>query len=190
MTSKRWPLYAIAALFAGPLVLAVLLYAGRGALDFGALPNPDRELIATPANLDGTALERPDGSLTDSDWARYRWSLIYARMSRCERQCGDALTRLSQVRAALGEDRDRVQLVFIAPSADAGDGAGGGFAIGLIDGRHRDELIRAFGSERLEQGRYFVVDPLGNVILSYPDDADQTRLLDDLERLLDVSRVG
>jgi hypothetical protein len=52
------------------------------------------------------------------------------------------------------------------------------------------ELVRLLGQERLEAGRYFVVDPLGNVILTYPDDADQGRLREDLERLLDVSRVG
>jgi hypothetical protein len=65
-----------------------------------------------------------------------------------------------------------------------------GFVIGLFDVSGGDSLVDLFGRERLEQGRYFVVDPLGNIILSYPDSADQQRLLDDLERLLSVSRVG
>ncbi|HUF73708.1 MAG TPA: hypothetical protein VMR74_12500 [Gammaproteobacteria bacterium] len=51
-------------------------------------------------------------------------------------------------------------------------------------------LARLLGPERLADGRYFVVDPLGNLILSYPADADQGRLLEDLERLLNVSRIG
>jgi hypothetical protein len=65
-----------------------------------------------------------------------------------------------------------------------------GFTIGLLN-RDRDaELIQALGVDRLERGRLFVVDPLGNLILSYPPDADQARLLKDLERLLNVSRIG
>ena len=64
------------------------------------------------------------------------------------------------------------------------------FLLGLLETPGSAELSQVLGPERLEEGRYFVVDPLGNLILSYPDDADQSRLLRDLERLLDVSRVG
>jgi hypothetical protein len=61
---------------------------------------------------------------------------------------------------------------------------------GLLDRERDAELIQVLGVDRLEQGRLFVVDPLGNLILSYPPDADQARLLKDLERLLSVSRIG
>ncbi|MDP3715723.1 MAG: cytochrome C oxidase subunit I, partial [Burkholderiales bacterium] len=36
----------------------------------------------------------------------------------------------------------------------------------------------------------YLVDPLGNVVLRYPRDADPTRIKKDLQRLLRVSRIG
>jgi hypothetical protein len=80
--------------------------------------------------------------------------------------------------------------VFITTDENFGFAEHPGLVIGLLD-RDRDaDLVRALGSERLEQGRFFVVDPLGNLILSYPPEADRKRMLEDLERLLGVSRIG
>jgi cytochrome oxidase Cu insertion factor (SCO1/SenC/PrrC family) len=186
-----WPVAAVAALFIGPLLIAIGLYAARGSFGgFAQLANPDRELIESPPALPLVGLEQPDGTATGPGWSRSRWSLIYAKMSACEGRCVEALTRLHQVYQALGGDRDRVQLVFLAPSSQVGTTAAANFLIGILDSPSGAELVRLLGPERVENGRYFVVDPLGNLILSYPADADQGRLLKDLERLLDVSRVG
>lgn len=191
MKRGAWPLVALAALFFGPFLIAVLLYAGRGGLGgLEQLPNPDRELIEDPQSIPVAALPLADGSKTVPDWARSRWTLIYARIPACEGRCEAALTRLHQVYLALGGDRDRVQPVFLARASEVRIQVPAEFLTGILDPADGAELIGVLGAERLLEGRYFVVDPLGNVILSYPDDADQSRLLKDLERLLDVSRVG
>jgi hypothetical protein len=189
--ARSWPLFAIGALFAGPFVVALLLYAGRGSFGgFEQLPNPDRELFASPPGIPLAPLRLADGSATDPGWARSRWSLIYARMRPCEASCLDALGRLHEVYLALGSERDRVRLVLLVPASAGSTRVPADFLLGILAAPGGDELVRVFGPERLEEGRYFVVDPLGNVILSYPDDADQGRLLQDLERLLEFSRVG
>jgi cytochrome oxidase Cu insertion factor (SCO1/SenC/PrrC family) len=38
--------------------------------------------------------------------------------------------------------------------------------------------------------RLYLVDPLGNLLMSYPPDAPPRALLDDLERLLKLSHIG
>lgn len=191
MKSPRWPLVALALLFFGPFLVAVLLYAGRGAFGgFERLPNPDRELIAEPGLVPLEPLRLADGSVSEADWSRSRWSLIYARISPCEGECEPALIRLHQVWLRLGGDRDRARQIFLAPASELPITTPAEFLSGQIDAPESAGLIAALGEERLEEGRYFVVDPLGNVILSYPDAADQERLLHDLERLLEYSRVG
>ncbi len=191
MRSRRWPIVALAALFFGPFIVAILLYAARDTLGgFELVPNPDRELIGNPATLPLEPLRLADGTATDAAWARSRWSLIYARIPACGEGCQDALTRLHQVYLALGGDRDRVQAILLLPANETPVRTPPEFVTGVLDAPEGPGLISLLGRERLEEGRYFVVDPLGNVILSYPDDADQGRLLEDLERLLDVSRVG
>lgn len=183
------PVPLLAILFIGPLVLAVLLYTWRGVIGgFGQLPNPDRELIEDAPVLPSVELLWPDGTISAADGMRSRWSLIYARMPACDDACRAALDRLNQVYLALGTDR--VQLVFLAPANELRSLPPLDILFGALDDADGAELIDLLGRERLSDGRYLVVDPLGNFILSYPDDADQGRLLEDLERLLDVSRIG
>lgn len=183
------PLPILALLFFGPFILAIVLYAGRGSFGgFDQLENPDRELIATAAEMPRIELRTPGGALVSADGLRSRWSLIYAKMPACEAGCTEALERLNQVYLALGTDR--VQLVLLTSAGETGSLPPYELSVGLLDAADDSDLVALLGYERLEEGRYFVVDPLGNLILSYPADADQGRLLEDLERLLDVSRIG
>jgi hypothetical protein len=51
-------------------------------------------------------------------------------------------------------------------------------------------LLQALGAERLAQGRVYIADPQGNVVVSYPAEVEQKELLRDLKRLLSVSGTG
>jgi hypothetical protein len=182
------PLTVLAVVFIGPLVLAIVLYAGRDTFGpFDSMPNPDRELIEDARVMPPTVLEGPDGAAAAF---RSRWSLIYAKMAACDAACLRALERLNQVYDALGKERQRVRLVYLAPARSLGAPGARSYLAGRLDTVEGAELARLLGPERLAAGRYFVVDPLGNLVLSYPADADQSRLLEDLERLLNVSRIG
>jgi cytochrome oxidase Cu insertion factor (SCO1/SenC/PrrC family) len=114
--------------------------------------------------------------------------LIYARISPCEAQCAAELDRLQQVHAALGRDQDRVQRVFLTGDPRESSRRQSGLVAGRLE--PRSSLSMLLGPERIAAGRVFVVDPLGNLVSSYPPDADRRRILEDLERLLDVSKVG
>jgi hypothetical protein len=39
-------------------------------------------------------------------------------------------------------------------------------------------------------GRIYIVDPLGNLMMSYAPDAPQKALLEDLKKLLKLSHIG
>ena len=45
-------------------------------------------------------------------------------------------------------------------------------------------VVAALGAERIGDGRVYVADPRGDVVLSYPPDVEQKELLRDLKRLL------
>lgn len=184
------PLTVLAVLFFGPVVLAIVLYAGKDIFGgFDLLSNPDRELIENPPTVPAIPLQSHDGGADRMDSFRSRWSLIYARITDCDEACLSALERIGQVHLALGKERQRVRLVFLAAQGQL-DVPAADFLTGALDAPEGAGWVRLLGPERLENGRYFVVDPLGNLILSYPPDADQKRLLEDLKRLLAVSRIG
>jgi cytochrome oxidase Cu insertion factor (SCO1/SenC/PrrC family) len=180
----------IAATCLGPFVLALLVYYVPNELTERRLANPERALLASPMPLPKVPVRMAGGGMTGPDWARYRWSLIYARITPCEGHCASALARLTEVHLALGRNQARVQRVLLVADEDFRMTGDPELLVGYLDGERDAELVGALGLEMLEQGRIFVVDPLGNLVMSYPPEPDQARLLEDLERLLDVSRIG
>ena len=167
----------------GPFGAALLLYYVPA--DLAWLPQlpGSRELLVPPVAAPPTWLDAGEGEAR----ARYRWSLIYAKMTACDRPCSATLERLRQVHTALAGDADRVRRVFWhagdAPSA-SGDPD---LVLRRIDDAPGDGVVRALGPDRLEAGRVYVADPRGLLVVSYPADVAQKELLRDLKRLLTVS---
>lgn len=187
--SRRAPiLIAVACL--GPFALAVLAYYAPTHVTLRPLANPERMLLPHAVPLPAVPLRTAGGGTSGVDWARSRWSLIYARMTPCEGLCASDLARLTAVYLALGRNRARVQRVLLIADEDFRMTGDPTLLVGYLDEGRDAALVRALGADLLEQGRIFVVDPLGNLVMSYPPAPNQQRLLEDLERLLDVSRIG
>ena len=190
MSLRSWTvpiLIAVACL--APLALALVAYYVPNAFTREMLVNPERTLLSSPVPLPAVPL-RTAGGATAPDWARYRWSLIYARITPCEGRCAADLGRLTAVYLALGRNRARVQRVLLLGDETFSMTGDPELLVGYLDAARDVELVGALGREGLEQGRIFVVDPLGNLVMSYPPAPDQAQLLRDLERLLEVSRIG
>ena len=175
MRHKSLVPWLIALVCLGPFGLAMLLYYGpRDVVWLPQLPG-QRELLDTPVPLPAAWLDGTPGA--------YRWSLIYARMAACDRQCTRELTRLLKVRQALGKDQEHVQRA-LWYAGDAPGLADPELKLQRLDESPGPEVAAALGLNRNGSGRIFVADPRGDVILSYPVDVEQKELLRDLKRLL------
>ena len=172
MKHKSFTPWLVAAVCFGPFAVALFLYYGPfGQTWLPQLPG-SRELLAQPIAVPP---EWHDGAA--------RWQLIYARMAPCGQQCAQHLARLQQVQVALGRDQDRVQraLWHVGDLPDLDDPKLAAHALDDDVGRG---VAKALGAERLNDGRVFVANPRGIVIVSYPPDVEQKELLRDLKRLL------
>jgi hypothetical protein len=101
------------------------------------------------------------------------------------------------VRAASGADRERVQRVFLARAraatrvaarAAAGSHHGAGeppAAAPLTRG-----ILEHAGRGPAAADRVYLIDPLGNLMMSYAADARPKGMLEDLKKLLRLSHVG
>ena len=173
MKHKSFAPWLVALVCFGPFLAALFLFYGPfGATWLPQLPG-SRELIAPSAPL--PAAWRNSGPAP--------WQLIYARMSPCEQQCAQHLGRLLQVQLALGRDQDRVQRVVwhVGGLPDLRDPE---LVVHALDDEAARSMVTALGADRMTDGRVYVADPRGEVILSYPPDVEQKELLRDLERLL------
>ncbi len=173
-------------LFFGPVFAALLAYLGPWELvpdrsaAYGVLIDPARPLPAQP-QVAGASDNQA------ADWLRSRWSLIYLSGAGCDQPCRERVTALGQIHKALAEDRARVQRVLLHSAGAPAPREAGLLVVPLGDAAAL-ELEAELRSAH--PGPIYVSDPLGNLVLAYPADAQDKGILNDLERLLRLSRIG
>lgn len=188
---NRLFLIFIIALFAVPLALAWLLvghWQPSGSRHHGELLNPARpftEFVAT----------RTDGEVLDSRYLHGRWTLLYPAGSDCAQDCRTSLYDMRQVRLALGKDIDRLQMLFLlptAPDAQLSDWLAQEHAqttVAVAAATTTAFLTQAFAGATLGDGIY-LLDPLGNLVLHYRAVENPKHILDDIKHLLKLSNIG
>jgi hypothetical protein len=182
----------LGALFLLPLLLAFFTYYGTSwrparHLNHGTLLEPVRPLPQVPLAVLGDGDQRlPQRLFT------HRWSLVYVGDGQCAADCRQALYVMRQTRLSLNNDMDRVTRVFLA----SGDCCARGFLAHEHAGLVVVDAGDAAGAQLLRQfppGRahtLFVVDPLGNLLMSYDARQNPHGLLEDLKNLLRLSQIG
>jgi cytochrome oxidase Cu insertion factor (SCO1/SenC/PrrC family) len=193
---RRLQLVAIALVFAGPLGLAFWLYYGGGAL----LPHArvNRGVLVDPVRpLPAASLPTPAGPPTAGDFLRGKWSLVTVVGAECDAGCRQRLAELRKVRRALERDGSRVRRVLLgAPGCCRAAELGppeADLVVAWLDGQDGAALLHEFpdyGAPVADSGRVYLVDPLGNLLMTYPPGADLKDLLKDLEKLLRLSHIG
>jgi hypothetical protein len=172
----------LAALFLLPLLAAAWMYYGTdwrpaARVNHGVLISPVRPL-ASPIFRD-------------------KWSLVYVGSGACDEACRQALYVMRQTRIALNTDMTRVARVFIA----TGECCARDFLArehpGLIildasASEAASESTRLLGQFPPDDRAHtlFIVDPLGNLMMSYDARQNPRGLLEDLRKLLRLSHIG
>jgi hypothetical protein len=190
-------LAALAALFLLPLALAFCAYYGTdwrpsGHVNHGQLISPARPLPAV--TLPRVSLETgTTGAPPAATPFRSHWSLVYVGSGDCDAACRDALYVMRQTRLGLNNNMTRVERVFLVTRACcdrpflAREHAG----VMVLDasGPRAEGLLALFPAPGREH-TLFVVDPLGNLMMSYDARGNPHGLLEDLQKLLRLSHVG
>jgi hypothetical protein len=184
----------LAALFAAPVIAAYVLFlnpewAPSGRTNYGQIVTPPRPL--------------PDWSLLDvrgrpADVARLtgKWTLLYVGDGVCDQACEQRLILGRQFRLALNEKRDRVQRVYLSASVPELTETSQRLSEG-----HPDLIWLAAPPAAASgffqpdgAGSYYLIDPLGNWVMTYPrhsledrPDQDFRGMQKDIKKLLKYS---
>jgi hypothetical protein len=190
---SRTQFWILVAIFFVPLAIAFVLYYGvQGWRPVGSTNHG--QLVDPPRPLPQAALTTPTGATLDGSFMHGKWNLVYIGGGACDARCREALTLMRQTRLALGDDMTRVQRVFLAGSGCCDqaylDEQHAGLITASADSAAAGELLRHFPSDAATAGRIYIVDPLGNLMMSYEPDARPKGLLEDLKKLLKLSHIG
>ena len=183
---SRLQLLLVALVFLGPLVVAAWLYnqgeshTPSGRTNHGELLEP---IINVSASLSSTeAFEKTDRG----------WLLIYANTADCGDPCRNALYTYRQARLMLGKEMDRVRRVFLHGDSlpDTVFLAEEHPGLITIEDSSLSGLLNNKRPAELPAGGYFLIDPLGNLVMYFQPDLDPGKMVDDIKHLLRLSRIG
>jgi hypothetical protein len=182
-------LYLLLALCVTPVVASYLLYyvwPPTGRTNYGELIDPQRPLPA----LD---LRELDGTPVAAAKLRGQWLMVMADRADCAAACQQKLWQMRQIRTATGKERDRIDRVFLvldeAPLAT--------LLLREYEGtlflRARREQLQAFlplAPGMALEAPIWLIDPLGNLMLRWPPQAEPRGIKRDLDKVLKASRIG
>ncbi len=181
----RLILLGISALFIIPIIAAALLYFGPS--EWRPVAHMEHgNLVTPPVELPATVFESSAGPF------RFRevWTLIVLANEQCDATCIKALENIRQIRLSLGPKIPRLQTVFLPRDSRAIATLDlAAFPKLLIGERAAADLV-AGRLERWDNGQIFLVDPLGNLMMSYSPGISMGDVRADLGHLFKLSGIG
>lgn len=130
-----------------------------------------------------------EGKPIDVSSLKGKWVMVYVGSGQCPKSCQDLLYFMRQTRTAQGKEMDRVERLWIltdeqVPAADLQT-----FHTGLRYLLPSASPVPQFvGSET---GLYlYMIDPLGHVMMRWPQNPDPSRMIKDIKQLLKASQIG
>ncbi len=194
--ANRKPFFVVLGIFVAPLLLAFFIYYGTGWRPAGMTNKGD--LITPAVPLPAVTLTTAAGAATDAEFLRSTWTLVFVGEGACAEPCRKALAAMRDARLLLGKDITRVSRVFLYSGSccDAAyfNAEQQGVISASIDGEAGATLLKLFpandGVQPIDARRTYIVDPLGNLMMSYAPDTDPRSIYQDLKKLLKLSHIG
>jgi hypothetical protein len=184
-------LAALACVFLLPLLISFWMYY---ATDWRPAGRVNHGELITPARpLPRVSLPQAEGSKAPGNLSHDQWSLVYVGDGSCDEQCRQVLYVMRQTRLSLNNDMTRVDRVFLATRACCAAEFLAREHAGLVvldaTGPQATALLHEFPASGREHS-LFIVDPLGNLMMSYDARQNPKGLLEDLKKLLRLSHIG
>lgn len=198
LRKQRIKLVFIFSLFALPVVIAWIWHANSDQWRPSSTTNYG-ELITPARPIENFSVPDLNGQVITQDYLQGRWTLVYIGGADCDSVCISNLYNIRQIRIALNEKIDRVQRLWIVTGVQDSPQLAGllsehpGLQVVKPDITAQQKMLAQFkviSPDSAVEGRVYLIDPLGNLMMRYPASANPKSMLKDIERLLKTSWIG
>ena len=169
----------------GPLIFAAWMYYGG---HFARPTTSNNGVLLEP--ISNLLQQLPDSELLLQ--GQGMWLLLYPNAAECEKTCVEALFTMRQGRLMLGKEQNRLMRGFLHGDSQPDKVFIAKEHQGLIttqDAKLHSLLTNKKPIE-LPNGGYYLVDPLGNLVMYFRPDMVPSAMVDDIKHLLRLSRIG
>ena len=164
--------------------LALLVAACAAPFVLGWLAYEYRWVSGRTSNYGELLKPRPvDGALAP---LRGKWVLVTADGAACSAACERKLYIVRQVRKAQGKEMDRIDRLWLLTDG----GKPRAELVAALDGGHIAAADARLVGALPNVVDIYLVDPLGNLMMRFPAEADPQKMIKDLQRLLKYSSFG
>lgn len=187
---NRVQMILILVVFAAPVV-AAFFYKPSSFTNYGDIYQPVRP-------VDNLILQGDDG-VVELDSLRRQWVFLVVARDECNTECEANILKMRQLRFMQNNDMTRIRTVFLhtgLPVAIATDLAAKyspieAYAVESEAYKKWSEiLILDDAPDAAQVDRLYIIDPAGNLMMSYPPSADPNIMKKDIKRLLKASQIG
>lgn len=187
---NRVQLLAILVVFAAPIIGA-FLYQPSEFNNYGDIYRPARP-------VENLSLQTSDGQM-EMDSLRRQWVFLVVANGECDEDCENNILKMRQLRFMQNNDMVRIRTLFVHTNMNAGivsDLAAKyrPIEVGAADAAELREWSKVLKLENApkaaEKDRFYIIDPAGNLMMSYPPTADPNLMKKDIKRLLKASQIG
>lgn len=119
-----------------------------------------------------------------------KWVMLAVDSGECDAHCRDKLYAMRQVRLTQGREMSRVARVWLIDDEQQPDAKLIAEYEGMALIHASRSSLQALPAEQSRRDHIYVVDPLGNLMMRFPKNADPSKVARDMSRLLKVSRIG
>lgn len=213
-TSKRpfIVLMILFLLFLTPIFLAWYAYKTHDM--FGEKTTNHGHLIMPPLSISKINLFNNKGQLLDNAFTTNKamhpsatstngkWMLVLMNPGECNKRCMKGLTEIRQLWRASGKNSDRLERAVITFNTNSDTNAAleqavqskkyAGTRLLFANQQQFTKTVKNYLQQPYiaQQGTIYLVDPNGNIMMSYKPSANPNNIYKDLNRLLKVSQIG
>jgi len=199
MGKGRKQLILLVTFFVAPIIIAIIMY--NLVPEGGPTKTKNHGDLVIPARpLTDVALQLESGKDYKFSDMNKTWVMIYIGDAACDKACAEVLYKMRQSRLAQRGEHLRIKRLYISTSGKAkpsllkilkdhpGLEVAHGNALAVVAVLKQFQLENKAAAKTAQ--RLYLVDPFGNLMMSYENGFDAKGLIKDMTLLLKVSRIG
>lgn len=119
-----------------------------------------------------------------------KWVLVTVDSGRCDELCKEKLYFMRQVRLVQGKEKHRIERLWLInddvdPDPELIKDYEGTYFVHDKDG----EIVKLFETANVHTKHIYLLDPIGNLMMRFPEKIDGKKMGNDIKRLLHVSQI-
>jgi len=183
--ANRRKFLLLLALMCAPVIVSYALYFS----DYRPDSKHYGELLPI-VKVSGKGTDIADNTILRMKDLHGKWVLVTVDSGRCDELCKEKLYFMRQVRLVQGKEKHRIERLWLINDDSDPDPELIKEHEGVYFVRDKDnEIIKLFETTNVHTKHIYLLDPIGNLMMRFPEKIDGKKMGNDIKRLLHVSQI-